>query len=211
MQPLAMDLRVLRALLAPDLRIAPGRALMARVVDADGNGRGSLSIAGFLLEAELPAHVRAGEDLRLVVKDVSAERVLLGISAEHQEAEQTQGQGQSQTVATPQSAIAQPVPLPGGGFVQVTEREARSGGGSGSDSGTQRLSLRYDAPALGAVDLRFELSAGALALGVTVAPGDAHEAAQAAAAALREALAGALGRAVSVTVSARREPIDVYA
>jgi hypothetical protein len=59
MQPLAIDLQLLRSLLLPEMRIVPGRALMARVVNADGNGRGSISIAGYLLDAELPKHVGA--------------------------------------------------------------------------------------------------------------------------------------------------------
>jgi len=85
MQPMAIDPRVLRALLTPEIKIVPGRAMMARVVVADGNGRGSLSIAGYLLEAELPKDVRTGDDLRLVVRDVSPDRVLLGIADQHQE------------------------------------------------------------------------------------------------------------------------------
>ena len=190
-----MDLRVLRALLAPELRIAPGRALMARVVSADGSGRGSLSIAGFLLEAELPKHVRAGDDLRLVVRDVSAERVLLGMS------EPTQTQ--------PPTLPPPPVALPGGGAVRVTERDPEPQGHSAP--GMHTVSLRYDAPALGAVDLRFELSPGALQVAVTVAPGDPLDGAQAGAQALRDALADAVGRPVSVTVNARREPVDIYA
>src|ERR1700728_2182410 len=80
MQPMSVDFRVLRTLLTPEINIVPGRAMMARVVVADGSGRGSLSIAGYLLDAELPANVKTGDDLRLVVRDVNAERVLLAIS-----------------------------------------------------------------------------------------------------------------------------------
>lgn len=82
--PLAVDLRALRVLVGPDIKIVPGRAVMARVVaPQQPGGRGSLSIAGYLLEAELPESVRAGDDLRLVVKDVSAERVLLAVTDRH--------------------------------------------------------------------------------------------------------------------------------
>lgn len=197
MQPMAVDLRVLRALLTPDIKIVPGRAMMARVVVADGNGRGSLNIAGYQLEAELPKSVRTGDDLRLVVRDVSAGRVLLSIADQHQEA------------AAPPVPIAAPVevPLPGGGSVQVAERDADAATGS-PDS--HSLSLRYDAPALGAVDLRFELDPNSLRLGVTVSP-RAMAAAQAGTDDLRRSLADELGRAISVTVSARREPLDIYA
>ena len=153
MQPLAIDPGVLRTLLAPEIKVVPGRALMARVVLADGSGRGSLSIAGFLLEAELPPDVRTGQDLRLIVRDVSPERVLLSLSEQHQ-------------------------PAP--------------------------------APALGAVDLRFTLDPNTMTLSVMVPPA-ALGAARAAAENLRGALVGALGRSVSVTITPRREPVDVYA
>jgi hypothetical protein len=39
MEPLALDLLLLRAAATPDLKIAPGRVLMARVVSAEA-GRG---------------------------------------------------------------------------------------------------------------------------------------------------------------------------
>jgi hypothetical protein len=198
MQPMAVDLRVLRTLLTPEINIVPGRALMARVVVADGGGRGSLSIAGYLLEAELPKEVRAGDDLRLVVRDVTAERVLLSISDPHP------------GTPPPPIPMAAPVtiPLPGGGSVQVTERDA--GGAQASSADAHTLSLRYDAPALGAIDLRFELDPNSLRLGVTVAPG-ALAPAQSGSDGLREALADELQRAISVTVSPRREPLDIYA
>jgi len=46
MQPLAVELSLLRSLETAELRIAPGRAMMARVVSLNPAGRGSLSIAG---------------------------------------------------------------------------------------------------------------------------------------------------------------------
>ncbi len=197
---MAVDLRVLRTLLAPEINIVPGRAMMARVVAADGSGRGSLSIAGFILEAELPKNVRAGEDLRLVVRDVSAERVLLSISGQHQAAAQP----------APEAPIPPPVtvPLPGGGTVHVSERDGRSPDGSSTESHT--LTLRYEAPALGAVDLTFALDPGSLRLHVTV-PYGALATVAPESDSLRQSLADELQRAVSVTVTPRREPLDVYA
>ena len=51
---------------------------MARVVTTAGpGGKGALSIAGVVIDAELPKQVKAGQDLRLVVKEVTAERVVL--------------------------------------------------------------------------------------------------------------------------------------
>jgi hypothetical protein len=73
------------------------------------------------------------------------------------------------------------------------------------------VALRYDAPALGALDLRFELDAGGLRVYVAAAPGPAFELAKAGSEALRQALSESAERPVSVTVSARRQPLDVYA
>jgi len=192
MEPLAVDLFLLRSLETPGLRIAPGRALMARVVEADGAGRGRISIAGILLEAALPKTVQTGQELRLVVRDVSAGRVLLSVS--------------DQGAAPP---AQESVRLPGGGGVSVTEREASSAGASAGDVHT--VGLRYDAPTLGAVDLHFRLDAGSLQVAVTVANGDPMQSAQAAAEGLRETLADSLERAVIVTVRGRHEPLEVYA
>jgi hypothetical protein len=195
---MSVDFRVLRTLLTPEINIVPGRAMMARVVVADSSGRGSLSIAGYLLDAELPSNVKAGDDLRLVVRDVNPERVLLAIS-----------DGQPAAVPVP-VPLAAPVtiPLPGGGNVQVTERDADGAQSASSDA--HALSLRYDSPALGPIDLRFELDPTSLRLGVTVAP-RALAAAQSDSDDLRQGLADELQRAVSLTVSARREPLDIYA
>jgi hypothetical protein len=217
---LAVDPRALRVLVGPDIKIVPGRALMARVVQPQQPGaRGSLSIAGYLLEAELPENVRAGDDLRLVIKDVSAERVLLTITAPHdadpgqqaQQAHQAHAQPAQQPQPDPAMTPAPAVPLPGGGSVQVTERDA--GVARAGRSGDRHdVLLRYAAPAVGAVDLRFQMDGGALHLGVSVAPGQALDLARGDAERLRQALAAAIpGRAVSVTVAPRREPLDLYA
>ena len=50
---------------------------MARVMAADGNGRGVINIAGAVIEAQLPRHVRAGEQVRLVVRHLDEQRVVL--------------------------------------------------------------------------------------------------------------------------------------
>ena len=224
--PLAINPQALRVLVGPDIKIVPGRAVMARVVQAPPGQKGSLSIAGMLLDAELPENVQAGDDLRLVVRDVNAERVLLAITDPHerdqaQSAQQApstqeaqQGQQAQQAHAPDPSLIAPggwgPVPLPGGGQVQVTERDAGGAGGQAGDR--QNVLLRYNAPALGSVDLRFQMDAGALSLHVTLPAGQPHDLAQAGAESLRQALAQvAPERAVSVTVSPRRQPLDLYA
>jgi hypothetical protein len=201
MDPIAVDIRLIRAVLGAELRVAPGRALMARVVSADGFGRGSLSIAGALIDAKLPPGVQAGEDLRLVVRHVSPEQVVLGMTGEA---------GAAAVQAQPE------VELPGGGHVRVTERDADSEADSdratGAGTGRHVLALAYDAPALGTVDLRFELDPQSLRVNATLVAGAPAASATDAAGALREALSQALGgRAVTVQVTPRREPLDVYA
>jgi hypothetical protein len=196
MDPIAVDIRLIRAMLGAEMRIAPGRALMARVVAADAAGRGSLSIAGALVDAELPKGVHAGQELRLTVRDVSPERVVLSLSDQN----------------TPAPPVAVPAaPMPGGGTVHVREREPDASGGGGATPDRHSLALVYDAPALGSVDLRFELDPQTLRLSATFPAGEPVQQAQAAAAGLRDALSDALGRPVNVEISARREPLDLYA
>lgn len=194
MDPIAVDIRLIRAMLGAELKVVPGRAMMARVVAADGFGRGTLTIAGAVIDAELPKHVQAGQELRLTVRHVSAEQVVLGL------ADQT----------TPAAATA--VPLPGGGAVRVAEDSDSEGSGRrGGSAGSHTLSLRYDAPTLGPLDLRFELDPGSLRVRVEISAGTPLTLAQDRAERLRAALADGVGRAATVTVAPRHEPLDLYA
>ena len=195
MDPIDVDIRLIRAVVGAELRIAPGRALMARVVSADVTGRGSLSIAGALIDAKLPKGVQAGQELRLTVRDVSPERVVLGLS--------------DQTAPPPPPLAA--APLPGGGSVQVTERDTGGSSGGGAAADRHALALVYNAPVLGPVDLRFELDRQSLRLSAMFAAGESVQRAEVASGALRDALSEALERPVNVEISARREPLDVYA
>jgi hypothetical protein len=167
---------------------------MARVLTADGAGRGALSIAGAVLEAELPAHLRPGQDVRLVVREVTAERVVLGLG--------------DQVGMAPVAAPA--VPLPGGGRLQVVDEQHRRGS-EGDRGGRDVVTIRYEAPNLGAVDLRFDLRAESLHVTVGLADGEPLRRGQAGAVALREALQAAADRSVTLTLRPRREPLDVYA
>ena len=166
---------------------------MARVVATGPVGRGALNIAGAVVDAELPEHVRDGQELRLIVREVTPQKVVLSLS--------------DQPVAPP---AAQSVALPGGGGLRVTE-DGPEQSGSRAVPDAHVLALRYDAPHLGAVDLRFELDPASLRVAVSLAAGDPLQRARTGAEELQQALHESLGRAVSVSVSARREPIDLYA
>jgi hypothetical protein len=191
MDPIAMDVRLFKAVLGTELRIAPGRMIAARVVNADGQGRGVITIAGEPLEASLPEHLQPGQELRLVVREVSAERVVLGLA---------------DGLAAPQS-----VPLPGGGSIRIEEEDSSDPAGGGARSGTHTLALRYDAPALGAIDLRFELAPGSLRVTAALSPGEGLASAQARAGELQDALQGAVAQTVNVSVEPRYDPLDLYA
>jgi hypothetical protein len=193
MDPIAVDVRMVRALLGSELRLTPGRVLMARVVATGASGRGALNIAGSVIDAELPGSVRAGQELRLIVRHVTPEKVVLSLS------------DQTPTTATPAA-----IPLPGGGGLRVTDQDAEDSANEAA-SDAHVLSLRYDAPTLGAVDLRFELRPSSLRLAVSLQAGDSVQRAQAGADELQRTLREILGRSVSVAVTARREPIDIYA
>ncbi len=138
--------------------------------------------------------MRAGEDLRLVVRDVSADRVVLQLADQ---------------APTPLAAPT-PIPLPGGGALKVLEHEQQRGGSTSAD-GRDVLTVRYDAPNLGPVDLRFDLRPGSLHVTATLTAGEPLRRAQADAVSLREALESELDRPISVQLKARYEPLNVYA
>jgi hypothetical protein len=195
MDVLAVDLLLLRSLQTPELRLTPGRALMARVMHADGSGRGALNIAGAVIEAELPKHVRSGQELRLLVRSVTADQVMLSLSHDA-------------PVAPPPTPPA--VPLPGGGKITITEQEERGGGKAAGDR-SHTVTISYDAPALGRLDLRFELDSANLQLTVTLPAGEAFQRAERHRDALEQSLTDNVDRTVGVTLTPRRQPLDLYA
>jgi hypothetical protein len=176
-----------------DLKLSVGRSLMARVATIDENGRGTITLAGATLEAELPKELQAGQEIRLMVRDLTPERVVL----------QLQDQP---------PAMAQPVttPLPGGGTIEVRRRD-QSGAAGAAGGDVHTLSIVYDAPALGAIEMSFALDPSNLRLQLTLAAGEPFELAQAASDQLSQALSAALAQQVSVVVRSRYEPVEIYA
>jgi hypothetical protein len=179
----------------PELVLKPGLSLVARVAERHGS-RGLLMIANSALAAELPDEVKTGDTLRLRVLEASPDKVVMRLVGDSEPAQQPQ-------------PTAVPVPLPGGqqAQVQVDERE-----GEGRRQGEQAaVAITYHSPALGALNFRFALEAGALTAHVQAAQGAPHELAAAQAQELRESLARATGRSVQLTVTPRHDPLDVYA
>jgi hypothetical protein len=202
MSVLALDLALVRDILLPGLTLSAGRAMMARVVSAGEGSGGALAIAGYLLEAELPRELAAGQSLRLVVRNVSEDRVLLAVAAHEAPTPELQAQ---------QQPLAAPIPLPGGAELRVLEDDEEEEAGGGGQGGRHALGLRLDLPGLGALELRFGLDPGWVRTAIATDPGPPLARTQAQADELRDALARACERPATVTVSARRRPLDLYA
>lgn len=186
MQPLAaIELLLLRDVGdAAELRLTPGRTLSARVVQAQTPGAlGRLALAGAVVDARLPAHLQAGDELKLAVHQAAPDRLTL-------------------SVVTPPPAEPPQVPLPGGGRVAVTDRQAPGDGGERPR--TVSLELRYEAPNLGAVDLHFQLTPAGLRLSVRGTEGEALQLMRAHLGELRSSLQSATTTS-AVEISSRRD------
>jgi len=202
MEPFSVDANLLRVLLSSDVNIDVGRLLAVRVAAVNAGGRGLISLAGELLEAELPEGVSAGDELKLQVREITPQKVVLAIQSD---------QPQAQSAATPIPLVANLlVPMPQGGSLQVEER-------NGSRAvqladGSHTVKLRYDAPHFGAIDMHFVLDAhGGLRVAMLVPNGPSLESAQEASPRLKDALTEAVGKAVALSIAPRREPLEVFA
>jgi len=169
---------------------------MARVIQADGSGHGQLNIAGAVIEAALPRHVRAGQQLRLVVRRVDNRRVVLEMAH-----------------AAAPAPQAPAIALPGGGALRVLPdpEDDNAGAQTAGGQATSTLALSYDTPSLGTLDLRFELDSGGLRVAVVASPGQPLDLATADAQSLQAALEQTGDRPASVSVVPRREHLDLYA
>jgi hypothetical protein len=175
----------------PELVLRPGASVMARVASR-GEAHGVLVLAGIPLTAQLPDDVQAGATLKLLVQEVTPERVVLRLDP----------------AAAP--AVGQP-PAPGSPPARVSVQEPpRRRGGPGEEEGAS-VALAFESATLGRLDLRIDLTTGAVQVAVAAPAGRAYELAEAGGERLREALAGAIGRPATVRVTPRREPLDLYA
>jgi hypothetical protein len=205
--PVPANLILLRGLI-PELPMRPGDLLPARV-----HSRDTIVLAGVRIAAQLPENLEAGQRLRLRVEEASRSRLLLRVV-------ETSGGGEAD--ALPQSATADPLadalraglalPLPGG---QVARLFVQPDGGSDADAGRatalQRVTLRFEAAALGRVDLALEVLPGAVTGTVHAPAGPAAQRLAEHADELRAALAQATGRPATVSVRQRGETVDLRA
>jgi hypothetical protein len=165
------------------------------------------------IAAQLPENLEAGQRLRLRVEEASRSRLLLRV---------VEASGGGEADALPQSVTADPLadalraglalPLPGG---QVARLFVQPDGGSDADAGRpgalQRVTLRFEAAALGRVDLALEVVPGAVTGTVHAPAGPAAQRLVEHADELRAALAQATGRPATVSVRERAGTVDLRA
>jgi hypothetical protein len=196
---------------AAEIRLRLGAEVAARVVEAAGpDGRGLLSLAGALVRAKLPAGLAAGEKLRLRVAGQEGEQIVLRRIAEEEPAARgvpasavaelaQRGDGEALRAAV--ALAGGPIPLPGGRVLVVEPEPDDTPAAADADGGSVRVVLHT--PALGALELRLDLRAGVLDVGVT-AGGDVARAAAEELPALREAVQSSTGVPTRIEVVERR-------
>lgn len=179
---MTVDALVLRTQLQ-DVALRAGMVLGGRVAERHADGtHGLLVLAGVPLVAELPSELPEGEPLRFKVLGATGEQLQLQL--------------QPTAVAGAPPAPARPHVLPLGDGRAAAIAPTGDGG----------VSLRFDSPALGRLDLRIDAHACA----VHVAAG-AADVVRGGAGELRAGLSEALGRPVLVTVHPREVALDVRA
>ena len=192
MDPIAVTAALLRTQL-PDVPIREGASMMARVA-SKGESHAVLVIAGVPLTAEVPPEVPAGATLKLKVKEVTADRVWLQIDP-------------AQPASPPTVGQATPAMEPRAQVV-VEEPPGRRRGADGEPADV--VSLAFNSPALGRLDLRLELRGERLLAEVTTPAGRPHSLASDHAERLRANLE-AVGLEATVKVRPRHQPLDLYA
>jgi hypothetical protein len=196
--PIAVAAALLRAQI-PDVPLREGATLMARVASR-GEQHAVIVLAGIPLTAQVPPEVQAGTTLKLKVHEVTPERVTLQIDPGPQPAQST-----PQAPPTVQPQPLAPLPQP---QVQVDERPARRRGADGEPADV--VSLAFNSPVLGRLDLRLELRGERLLAEVTAPAGRPHAIASGSAERLRARLEAA-GLEATVKIRQRHEELDLYA
>jgi hypothetical protein len=200
---------------ARTLAVEPGSELVARVVDAPaGGGRGTISLAGALLQARLPAGVERGQTLKLTVVRLDQAQLLVRIhKAEPADpasaAALTQAAGRlalSGDGELLRAALAmagqEPMWLPDGGAAEVrVDPEVGSADQDGAASGEAAFVLH--SPEHGAIEVRLRLTPAGIRAGVVTAPGAVAAMAESALPDLVDRLGAATGRPAVAGVSGR--------
>ena len=208
MDAIQLNAVLLRNLL-PDLRMTPGATFVGRIMERNA-GHGLLNLGGTVLVAQLPEGVEAGARLRLAVQEVTPENVVMRIVPDPGGGSGAPAQAQPQQLPGTPPAVA--IPLPDGTQAQmrlevVADEEAdplRPGGPS-----TKAVTVHYDSPALGRVDVRLVLGPNGLVAGVGAAAGAPVQLAEQHLGELRAGLSRAMGPPVDVPEGRRTEKARV--
>src|SRR4051794_18531463 len=203
-----VQLVMLRALAGMGARtqetpLRAGDVLPARVLKG-----GALLLAGVRVPATLPPGLEPGALVRLKVREVSAERLVLQVVEQQDPAPADQAQA---AAPTPVPTFA--VPLPGGAAARLfvePDGDGAAGGGAAS-RGPSTVTLRYESAGLGRVDLALTIEDGAVRAVAHAPAGEVAERLRAASTDLRLALASALARPAAVDIVAHAEVLDVSA
>jgi hypothetical protein len=201
MDPIAVVAALLRAQL-PDVPLREGATMMARVASR-GESHAVIVIAGMPVTAQVPPEVQAGATLKLRIQEVTPERVTLQIEP------QQSAPAQPGALATPNQLIGNlPAAMQLQPKVEVEEPPARRRGADGEPADV--VSLTFNSPTLGRLDLRLELRGERLLADVTTPAGRPHAIANDGSERLRARLEAA-GLEATVHVRPRHEPLDLYA
>jgi hypothetical protein len=194
MDMLRVEAALLRNLL-PDLMLREGMKVVASVAERAGE-KGIIVLAGTPLAAQLPDDVQVGDVLRLVVDESTADRVVLRIA----------DPAAQPPVAPPPVAV----PLPGGATARIVVDERDAARGEERDHHEVRLT--YASATLGPLELHLALTGPeAIRVNVRARVGEPFELAERHAGELAEAIGAVTGKPAQVSVSPRRDPLDVYA
>jgi hypothetical protein len=199
---------------ARTLALEPGGELVARVVDAPaGGGKGTISLAGALLRARLPAGVERGQTLNLTVVRLDQTQLLVRIRRAEtadpaaaaslaQAAGRLAVSGDGELLRAALAMAGQePLWLPDGGAAAVQVKPDATSSGELGGSGQAAFVLH--SPEHGAIEVRLRLTAGGIRAGVVTAPGEVTAMAETALPDLIERLGAATGRPAAAGVSER--------
>lgn len=194
---LRVEAALLRSVM-PELVLREGMQIVATVAERAGQ-KGIIVLAGTPLAAQLPDDVQVGDVLRLIVAETGPERIVLRVA-----------DPAAAAPPTPPPPVAVAVPLPGGATARVGVDERDAAGGGPREH--HELRLTYASASLGRLELHLAMVAGeAVRVNVRARAGVSFEIAERHAAELAERIGAATGKPAQVTVSARHDPLDVYA
>ena len=202
-------------------RLEPGSDLVARLISAPANGgRGLISMAGMMLEAQLPGGLLPGQKLHLKVVEARPEMLRVRIVTHAAEADETtdtvtklagelaaRGDGALLRAAL-HFADGSPLWLAGGVAAQIhidPEAEGDAGAEGPSRGKAGEAGFVLHSPELGAIELRLRMAEGAVRATVVTAPGEASRLAADGLPDLVAALERATGRPAAA-MAAPREP-----